>query len=254
MTGFSYRFDRLPSALLSRFATKQALKIISGMQNFDPVSTAQVVQAAHLGGADYVDIAADPALVRLAKIAGLPICVSAVKAEAFRLCVEAGADLLEIGNYDSFYPQGLRFSATEIIEITRQTRELFPDLVLTVTIPHYLTLDRQAELAEQLQELGADMLQTEGGTSSRPQQSGILGLMEKALPTLSATYTLSRAVTIPVLCASGLSAVTAPLAIASGAVGIGVGSAVNQLQDLMAMVATVRSLREAMPVSHTLQV
>jgi hypothetical protein len=48
-----------------------------------------------------------------------------------------------------------------------------------------------------------------------------------------------------VLCASGLSAVTVPMALASGAAGVGVGSAVNRLSDELAMVAVVRGLREA---------
>ena len=51
---------------------------------------------------------------------------------------------------------------------------------------------------------------------------------------------------VPVLCASGLSAVTVPMAIAAGASGVGVGSAVNKLGDELAMVAVVRSLREAL--------
>jgi hypothetical protein len=48
-----------------------------------------------------------------------------------------------------------------------------------------------------------------------------------------------------VLCASGLSAVTVPMALASGAAGVGVGSAVNRLSDELAMVAVVRGLRQA---------
>jgi hypothetical protein len=43
-----------------------------------------------------------------------------------------------------------------------------------------------------------------------------------------------------------LSAVTLPMAIAAGASGVGVGSAVNKLSDELAMVAVVRSLREAL--------
>jgi thiamine monophosphate synthase len=73
----------------------------------------------------------------------------------------------------------------------------------------------------------------------------VLGLIEKAAPTLAAAYEISRAVSVPVLCASGLSSVTAPLAIASGASGIGVGSAIHQLNSEIAMVAVVRSLVEA---------
>ncbi|MEO0869531.1 MAG: DUF561 domain-containing protein, partial [Cyanobacteria bacterium J06642_11] len=49
-----------------------------------------------------------------------------------------------------------------------------------------------------------------------------------------------------VLCASGISDVTAPMAIAAGAAGVGVGSAINKLNDEIAMVAAVRSLREAL--------
>ncbi|MGB0564274.1 MAG: DUF561 domain-containing protein, partial [Spirulinaceae cyanobacterium] len=75
---------------------------------------------------------------------------------------------------------------------------------------------------------------------------GTLGLIEKAAPTLAAAYEISRAVTVPVLCASGLSAVTVPLAIAAGASGVGVGSAINQLNDEVAMVAAVRRLVEAL--------
>ena len=51
---------------------------------------------------------------------------------------------------------------------------------------------------------------------------------------------------LPVLCASGLSSVTVPLAIAAGASGVGVGSAVNRLHDELAMVAVVRGLRQAL--------
>jgi hypothetical protein len=36
-----------------------------------------------------------------------------------------------------------------------------------------------------------------------------------------------------------------PMALAAGASGVGVGSAVNRLQDELAMVAVVRGLREA---------
>jgi len=98
-----------------------------------------------------------------------------------------------------------------------------------------------------LVQAGADIIQTEGGTSSTPRSAGTLGLIEKASPTLAAAYEISRAVSVPVLCASGLSNVTAPMAIAAGARGVGVGSAINRLLDNeVAMVAAVRSLVEAL--------
>ncbi|MBD2075071.1 DUF561 domain-containing protein [Phormidium sp. FACHB-592] len=224
-----------------------ALKIISGLHNFDADRVAATVNAADRGGATFVDIAADPNLVRLAKqLTHLPVCVSAVEPEKFVIAVDAGADLIEIGNFDSFYAQGRRFEADEVLALTRATRTLLPTITLSVTVPHILTLDKQVQLAEALVQAGADIIQTEGGTSSQPIHAGTLGLIEKAAPTLAAAYEISRAVNVPVLCASGLSNVTAPLAIAAGASGIGVGSAINQLNSEVAMIAAVRSLVEAL--------
>jgi DhnA family fructose-bisphosphate aldolase class Ia len=194
-----------------------------------------------------VDIAADPDLVRLGReLTNLPICVSAVEPERFVTAVAAGADLIEIGNFDSFYAQGRRFEAPEVLELTQKTRSLLPNITLSVTVPHILTLDQQVQLAEELVAAGADIIQTEGGTSSTPRSAGTLGLIEKSAPTLAAAYEISRAVSVPVLCASGLSSVTVPMAIAAGAGGVGVGSAINQLNDEIAMIAAVRSLVEAL--------
>ncbi|MBD2742073.1 DUF561 domain-containing protein [Coleofasciculus sp. FACHB-1120] len=229
------------------FDQGRALKIITGLNNFDPERVAATVKAADLGGATFVDIAAEPNLVRLARqLTNLPICVSAVEPELFAIAVEAGADLIEIGNFDSFYAQGRRFEAEEVLALTQATRSLLPNITLSVTVPHILELDRQVQLAETLVKAGADIIQTEGGTSSTPTHAGTLGLIEKAAPTLAAAYEISRAVSVPVLCASGISSVTAPMAIAAGAAGVGVGSAINQLNSEVAMVAAVRSLVEAL--------
>jgi thiamine monophosphate synthase len=236
--------------LQNALAIGRALKIISGLNNFDADRVAAVVRAADRGGATFVDIAADADLVRMAKqLTNLPICVSAVDPNLFVTAVNAGADLIEIGNFDSFYAQGRRFEAAEVLALTQETRALLPSIALSVTVPHILPLDQQVHLAEALVKAGADIIQTEGGTSSEPTHSGVLGLIEKAAPTLAAAYEISRAVTVPVLCASGLSSVTAPLAIAAGASGVGVGSAVNKLDSEVAMIAVVRSLVEALAVS-----
>ena len=125
-----------------------------------------------------------------------------------------------------------------------------PKITLSVTVPYILALDEQVTLAQALVKTGADIIQTEGGTSSNPTHSGVLGLMEKAAPTLAAAHCISKAVSVPVICASGLSDVTVPLAIAAGARGVGVGSAINQLNDEVAMVAAVRRLVEALVPSQ----
>ena len=167
--------------------------------------------------------------------------------------------MVEIGNFDAFYPQGRIFGAAEVLELTRRTRALLPEVVMSVTVPHTLPMDQQEQLAVDLVAAGADLIQTEGGTSAKPFSAGSLGLIEKAAPTLAAAHSISAALrqaglNAPVLCASGLSAVTLPMAIAAGASGVGVGSAVNRLSDELAMVAVVRSLREALQSAPKAQV
>ncbi len=233
--------------LQKAFDESRVLKVISGLNNFDANSVAATVKAADGGGASFVDIAADPELVRLVRqLTNLPICVSAVEPDKFVSAIQAGADLIEIGNFDSFYAQGRRFETEEVLALTQKTRSLLPNITLSVTVPHILKLDQQVQLAEELVQAGADIIQTEGGTSSNPRSAGTLGLIEKAAPTLAAAFEISRAVSVPVLCASGLSSVTAPMAIAAGARGVGVGSAINQLDNEVAMVAAVRSLVESL--------
>jgi len=247
------RSSSLPPTLQIAITSRRLLKVIAGLANRDAVAVLKIARAAAAGGADLVDIACEPALVRAVAEAcpQLPICVSAVDPELFPAAVAAGAVLVEIGNFDAFYPQGRVFGAEEVLELTRRTRALLPEVVLSVTVPHVLPLDQQEQLAVDLVAAGADLIQTEGGTSARPFSAGSLGLIEKAAPTLAAAHGISRALAAagsnpaPVLCASGLSAVTVPMALASGAAGVGVGSAVNRLGDELAMVAVVRGLREA---------
>ncbi len=235
------------SSLVSALNQGRALKVISGLNNFDASNVKAVVRAAELGGATFVDIAADAELIRLVKeTTHLPVCVSAIDPEKFVMAIEAGADLIEIGNFDSFYAQGRTFGADEVLALTQATRALLPNIMLSVTVPHVLPLDQQVALAEKLVEAGADIIQTEGGTSAAPQSAGILGLIEKAAPTLAAAHAIAHAVEVPVLCASGISNVTAPMAIAAGAAGVGVGSMIHQLNSEIAMIAAVRSLVESL--------
>lgn len=246
------RLTSLPTPLQVALQSRRLLKVIAGLRNFEAASVERICRAAGAGGADLLDVACDPQIVRLAAaVSGLPICVSAVDPELFPEAIAAGAAMAEIGNFDAFYAEGRIFSAHDVLALTRRTRELLPEVVLSVTVPHLLPLDQQEQLAIDLAAAGADLIQTEGGTAARPFSAGTLGLIEKAAPTLAAAHAISRAVELPVLCASGLSAVTLPMAIAAGAHGVGVGSAVNRLDDELAMVAVVRGLREALAPAAT---
>ncbi len=123
--------------LAQALTQKNALKVISGLNNFDLNQVSAVVKAAEAGGATLVDIAAQPELVEaIRNLTNLPLCVSAVEPELFVSAINAGADLIEIGNFDSFYLQGRRFEAPEILELTYRTRSLLPKVTLSVTVPH----------------------------------------------------------------------------------------------------------------------
>jgi len=246
------RLQTLPVSLQKSIQNRSLLKVIAGLNNFNSESVFRISKAAGIGGADLLDIACEPELVELAADASnIPICVSAVDPKLFPAAVKAGASIIEIGNFDSFYPQGRFFSAEEVLSLAVESRRLLPEVVLSVTVPHILPLDSQAKLAIDLVEKGVDIIQTEGGTSSNPISPGTLGLIEKASPSLAGTFSISSALkeshnTVPVICASGLSEVTVPMAISVGATGVGIGSAVNKLNTEVAMIATVKCLRQAL--------
>jgi len=234
-------------SVLRPFVQGKALKIISGLNNFDTTLVTNVAWAAQFGGASHVDIACDPALVKIAKsVSSIPVCVSSVKPIDFVAAVEAGADMVEIGNFDSFYGQGIKFSVEDIINMTKKTRQLLPSIPLSVTVPHTLALSEQIALAKQLEECGADVIQTEGKMGANPTTMGVQELIETAAPALASAFALSRAVSVPVMCSSGLTDVTAPLALAAGARGVGIGSMVNKLKHQQQMYMAVSAIASAM--------
>ena len=246
------RLQTLPVSLQKSIQNRSLFKVISGLNNFNPESVFTISKAAGLGGADLLDIACEPELVRLAvESSNIPVCVSSVEPKLFPPAVKAGASIIEIGNFDSFYPDGRFFSADDVLSLAIESRRLLPEVVLSVTVPHTLPLDRQAQLALNLVDIGVDVIQTEGGTSSNPISPGPLGLIEKASPTLAGTFAISAALkeahyNSPLISASGLSEITVPMAISLGANGVGIGSAVNKLNTELAMIATVKGIRKAL--------
>ena len=242
----------LPQTIKEELRSKSLLKVISGLNNFEVKSVKMIAEAASLGGADLIDIACQPQLVESAiKISSLPVCVSSVEPKLFVDSVKAGASLIEIGNYDTFYSQGINFSDKKVLNLTKETRDLLPKMPLSVTVPHTMPIDRQVDLAINLVKEDVDIIQTEGGTSSNPYSSGIQGFFEKSIPTLAATYAIyqefeKQSINIPIMSASGLSEVTSPLAISCGASAVGVGSVVNKLDDLISMIAVIRAVKESL--------
>ena len=245
----------MPQKVQKELQNKSLLKIISGLNNFDIESVQMIAKAASLGGADVIDLACQPSLVEtVLDITSIPICVSAVEPKLFIDAVEAGASFIEIGNFDSFYEKGINFSASQVLSLTKETKDLLPNVPLSVTVPHTISLDKQVDLALQLIKEGVDIIQTEGGKSSRPYSTGIRGLFEKSVPTLAATFAIKQefiknAIDNPIMSASGLSQITCPLAISAGASAVGVGSVINKLDNIVGMIAAIRGLKESLDES-----
>jgi len=243
---------QLPQNVQKELKNNSLLKVISGLDNFNRDNVIMISKAALLGGADMVDIACQSQLVEAVReTTTLPICVSAVDPKLFIDAVKAGASLIEIGNFDTFYDKGITFSSEEVLSLTKETKSLLPNVPLSVTVPHVISLDKQIDLAVKLVKAGADIIQTEGGKSSKPYSSGIQGFIEKSVPTLAATFAIyqefeKNSFSNPIMSASGLNVVTCPMAIASGASAVGVGSVVNKLNNLVEMIAAIRSLKESL--------
>ncbi len=235
---------------------RKAIKIIAGIDNFDINSVKNVVSAAQMGGASAVDICYDENIINMVKeMTTLPVFVSSINPNELANAVRLGADAIEIGNFDALYKKGIRISANEVLDIVNETKRLLngEKTFICVTIPGHIDISEQISLAMKLEELEIDLIQTEGAATVIPSKAGARGLLQTAEVSISNTIELTRNTSIPVMTASGITTTTAPLAFASGASAIGVGSCVNKLNSTIAMVAVVKSLVESVSKTKSVQ-
>ena len=226
---------------------KRAVKIIAGIDNFDTENVKKVVLAANQAGASAIDLCANEDILATAReLTDLPLFVSSIKPEELAHAVKCGADAIELGNFDALYKKGLRMGEEEVLDLTRKTLSLInkSEVFFCVTVPGHISVTEQIELARSLEELGIDLIQTEGAAISDVKSEGARGLVETAQVSIANTIELARNVDIPVMTASGITTTTAALAFAAGASAIGVGSCVNKLDSALAMTAVVRNLVE----------
>lgn len=235
------------SNLRRNIEEKNLVKIIAGIDNFDIENVKKVIQAANMSGANAIDIAAREDIIEMAKeMTDLPIFVSSIKPQELLMAHQMGADALELGNYDALYKKGTRMDAFEVLELARETRSLVgEEAFISVTVPGHIDISEQIELTQNLEEIGINLIQSEGACVANVQNTGARGLLEKANVSIANTIELARNTEIPIMTASGITSTTAPMAFAAGACGIGVGSAVNKLNSLIEMAAAVRAVVEA---------
>lgn len=226
---------------------KRAIKVIAGIDNFDLENIKKVVSAADQAKASAVDISYGKEIFDLvSQIADLPVFVSSIVPQELLEAVEYGVDAIEIGNYDALYKKGTKISAERVLNIVNETLLLLSgrEVFISVTVPGHIEVSEQIALANELEALGIDLIQTEGAATVTAQSPGARGLLETAQVSISNTIELARNTSIPVMCASGITTTTAPMAFAAGASAIGVGSCINKLDSVIAMIAVIRTLIE----------
>ena len=224
---------------------KRAVKIIAGTDNFDAENVKNVVLAAEKAGASAVDVSASEEIINIAKEnTSLPVFVSSIVPEDLAMAVKAGADAIEIGNFDALYKKGMRMSALEILDIVTETLKLIgkSKVFICVTVPGHIEIGEQIALAKSLEEMNIDLIQTEGAATVEAKSNGARGLLETAQVSIANTIELARNVEIPVMTASGLTPTTVALAFAAGASAVGVGSCVNKLNSLLEMTAAASAI------------
>nr|YP_009314480.1 Hypothetical protein ycf23 [Liagoropsis maxima]SCW22734.1 Hypothetical protein ycf23 [Liagoropsis maxima] len=222
---------------------KRALKSIIGIGNFKLADIVPKLKASEVAGATYVDIAASEQIVyELKNITSLPLCVSSIDIDELVSCYHAGADMLEVGNFDIFYNQDINFSQKQIIDLTKELISKVPNASICVTIPHKLKMMEQLALGQRLEKLGVDMIQTEGISSKLNSNIGLCGSMQSASATLSSTAILSTYLNIPIICSSGMNSLNAPIAISCGASAVGVGSFFNNFTSLLDLSKEINSM------------
>lgn len=226
---------------------KRAVKVIAGIDNFDMESVKKVVAAASQAGVSAIDLCADREIFAAAReLTDLPLFVSSIVPEELAQAAEWGADALELGNFDAIYKKGVKLGKDEVLELARKTMSLInkSEVFVCVTVPGHISVAEQIDLARSLEELGVDLIQTEGAAIADVKSEGARGLMETAQVSIANTIEIARNVDIPVMTASGITPTTAALAYAAGASAIGVGSCINKLDSSLAMMAVARQLVE----------
>lgn len=240
------------SELHDSFQAKKAIKVITGIHRTNISQIISIIKAAELSGGTYIDLVANPKIVTITKsVSSLPICVSSIDPIELYNCAVAGADLIEIGNFDFCYKKGIYLTARQILQLTQELKCLINKIDLCVTIPYYLSIGEQVKLAQDLEFLGVNIIQTESIFIKNKLQllncnrSNTFFSAYPSYLSLLSTYFISTYVDIPIITSSSINTLTSSIALLFGASGIGVGSIIRNQNDLLQMSKYLKLLRHS---------
>ncbi|MGE0200039.1 MAG: DUF561 domain-containing protein [Candidatus Melainabacteria bacterium] len=237
-------------------AARRALKMIAGIANHDVNSVRTIAEAAELARVHALDVAADADVIRAARAAfsGF-LFASGITADELMLAVDCGVDGIELGNFDALYAEGVFLDHHQVLARVADTLQRLAAVerrvFFSVTIPGHLSSETQVALAEALEVMGVDLIQTEGAARLLDATPAVaeLSLNEKAAITLNNTRLLASATRLPVMSASGIGLNNLAAPFAMGAACVGIGSAVNKLANRDAMITTLAAMMATLEAS-----
>nr|ARW60560.1 hypothetical protein [Polysiphonia sp.] len=231
--------------LNNSFKSKQVIKVITGIYNTSLSQITNIAIAAQLANASYLDVVANTKIVKFIKsFSSLPLCISSINPIDIYNCLSAGADLVEVGNYDSFYNCGIYLTDVQLINLIKEIKFLIGNIDICVTIPYYLDLNAQINLAQDLEDLGVNILQTEGCFVNHKSQN-YSSITPSLSSSLLSTYSISKYVNIPVIASSSMISMFSYMATYYGASGIGIGSAISSQNNIADMVNYINEVRDS---------
>lgn len=234
---------------------KRALKVISGINNFDLERVEMIVSSAIEANATAIDVAATQEVLELSNRlisesnSDITLIASSINPIELANAVNIhNVDAIELGNFDALYKEGLSMNSTKILDLVRETLSLIEnrrsEIMFSVTIPGSLEISEQISLARELESMNIDLIQTEGFVSEINNFEGARAWLNRAELTISNTLELSKNIELPIMTSSNINTITAQFAFAAGASAIGCGSCVNRLESKISMLAVISNLVE----------
>ncbi|MBR1680639.1 DUF561 domain-containing protein [bacterium] len=237
---------------------KRALKVMSGINNWDLEIVEMIVSSAIESKATAIDVAAKEEVLELSQRlisesnSDIMLMASSIIPMELANAVNLhNVDAIELGNFESLYKEGLSMTSSQIISLVEETLSLIQEnrseILFSVTIPGMLPISEQISLARKLEEMNIDLIQTEGYVSQEMMNLELEGSrmwLNRAELTISNTLELSRNIELPIMTSSNINTITAQFAFAAGASVIGCGSCINRLESKISMLAVISNLME----------
>nr|ARW64929.1 hypothetical protein [Polysiphonia sertularioides] len=249
--------DRLKQA----FKNRSVLKVITGIENTKISQIVKIAEASKLAGVTYLDVSANVKIVKALKSSyDLPVCVSSINPVDIYNCVVSGADIVEIGNYDVFYREGIYITVEQIIGLFKEVKSLIPNIDICVTIPYFLTCTEQINLTKSLDLLGVNIIQTEGMSNvkyikpnTNKCNKDLVCLPNSFIPSLFSTNILSNITKVPILASSGFKNINSPITKLYGASGVGISSALKQYDSISDIVKYIIQTTGSLNITDSIQ-